>query len=113
MGELLPQSTSVLTESAQPLPEARASINVRLVIAGRDCQLTLRDSDETRLLVRLAEVLQRFPLPEVPCDPKGPAPRAEGWCQKHGVQMKWNEGKEGRKGWFSHRDAAGAWCKGK
>jgi len=45
------------------LPEAPASVNVRLMIDGRDCQLTLRDSDEERLLHRLQGVLQRFPQP--------------------------------------------------
>jgi hypothetical protein len=41
-----------------PLPEAPASVNVRLTIGGREVQLTLRDHDEARLLVRLEEVLQ-------------------------------------------------------
>src|SRR5262249_24860048 len=36
-----------------PLPEAPASVNVHLELAGRQVQLTLRDSDETRLLQRL------------------------------------------------------------
>jgi hypothetical protein len=27
------------------------------------------------------------------------------------VQMRWNDGKEGRKGWWSHKTADG-WCKG-
>ena len=44
-----------------PLPEAPASVNVHLELAGRQVQLTLRDSDEGRLLARLDAVLQRFP----------------------------------------------------
>jgi hypothetical protein len=44
-----------------PLPEAPASVNVHLELAGRQVQLTLRDSDEGRLLARLEAILQRFP----------------------------------------------------
>ena len=113
--ELLPQaavSQSTPVETApgpalQPLPEAPASVNVRLTIDGRDCQLTLRDSDETRLLTRLAAVLAPYPLPQ-------PAPQAsstaEGWCGKHSVPMTQTT-KDGRS-WWSHKTDQG-WCKGK
>jgi hypothetical protein len=65
------------------LPEAPVSINCRLMIAGRECQLTLRDTHEERLLARLAQVLQRFPvetpaLVQTPTTPQSPA------CQWHG-----------------------------
>ncbi|MBM3223565.1 MAG: hypothetical protein FJZ47_07170 [Candidatus Tectomicrobia bacterium] len=90
-----------------PLPEAPASVNVHLELAGRQVQLTLRDSDEGRLLARLEAVLQRFPLVVKPTDT--PAQR-EGWCSKHGVQMRQNH-KDGRS-WWSHKTADG-WCKGK
>src|SRR5262249_29628918 len=40
--------------------EAPCSVNVRLPLGGREIQLTLRDSDEKRLLVRLAEILIQF-----------------------------------------------------
>jgi hypothetical protein len=70
---------------------------------------TLRDHDEQRLLVRLEAVLQRYPVAQASSSPQA---RGEGWCQVHGVQMQWNAGKEGRKGWHSHKTAEG-WCKGK
>src|SRR5262249_57817127 len=44
-----------------PLPEAPASVNFHTTIAGRQIQITLRDTDETRLLARLESLLQRFP----------------------------------------------------
>src|SRR5215471_13686992 len=47
------QADNYQLETFQVLPEAPCSINVRLLIDGRDCQLTLRDTDETRLLQRL------------------------------------------------------------
>src|SRR5262245_9429009 len=70
--ELLPQSPPGETEPAPvvqtmaqpaPLPEAPASCNVYLLIGGHKVQVTLRDTDEHRLLVRLEELLQRYPLP--------------------------------------------------
>ena len=95
---------------AAPLPEAPASVNVRLTIDGREVQLTLRDTDETRLLQRLAAVLAQYPVPLSP-----PAPsqgQGEGWCLVHDTSMKWNDGKDGRTGWYSHKTADG-WCKGR
>jgi hypothetical protein len=90
----------------QPLYEAPASANVHVTIAGRDVLVTLRDSDEGRLLERLQTILERFPAPE-------PAPQAssqDGYCHRHNCAMQENM-KEGRR-WFSHRTADGQWCKG-
>jgi hypothetical protein len=91
-----------------PLPEAPASVNVHLELGGRQVQLTLRDTDEGRLLERLEAVLQRFPLVVKPTDT---AARQDGWCGKHGVAMKLNHGKTGST-WYSHKTANG-WCKGR
>jgi hypothetical protein len=87
-----------------PLYEAPCSINVDLELHGRQVRLTLRDSDEGRLLARLSALLERFPV-SAPA-----APQAQGWCHTHGVQMRQTT-KEGRS-WWSHRTADG-WCKGK
>jgi len=92
-----------------PLPEAPASVNVHVELAGRQVQLTMRDSDEERLLTRLDAILQRFPLVVKPTDAQ--APTSEGWCRKHGVQIRQHH-KDGRT-WYSHRLADGSWCKGK
>jgi hypothetical protein len=92
---------------AQPLPEAPASANVRVTLCGREVQLTLRDSDEDRLLQRLQAVLQRFPVAQASREPQG---RGEGWCPLHNVQMR-STTKNGRS-WLSHRTAEG-WCKGR
>ena len=43
------------------LPEAPASVNVRLCIDGHECQFTMRDADEARLVERLQALLTRFP----------------------------------------------------
>jgi hypothetical protein len=91
------------------LPEAPASCNVYVTLAGRKVQVTLRDSDEQRLLARLDALLQRFP---VEAEPTGEPAQPEGWCRKHDVQMTLNHGKDGRSSWWSHKTAEG-WCKGK
>jgi hypothetical protein len=105
----------------QPLPEAPASVNVRLVIDGRDCQLTLRDVDETRLLARLQAVLVQFPTPQppAPAQPQGQLSPQQynalamhrpvtGVCPVHQVAMQLNQ-KDGRS-WYSHKTPEG-WCK--
>src|SRR5262249_21745767 len=72
-----PVATPVQEPVATPaLPEAPASVNFHTTIAGRQIQITLRDSDETRLLARLETLLQRFPVVEEPKEHV----QQEGWC---------------------------------
>jgi hypothetical protein len=95
--------------AAAPLPEAPASVNVHLTIAGRQVQLTLRDTDESKLLARLEAVLARFLLE--PIQRHGGSQNArEGWCGLHGVQMC-QTSKNGKR-WWSHKTDQG-WCKGR
>jgi hypothetical protein len=77
------------------------------MIAGRQVQLTLRDTSEERLLARLQTVLERFPVEPKP-QPQG---TGEGWCSKHSVAMTLNN-KNSRQ-WWSHKTADGQWCKGR
>jgi hypothetical protein len=37
----------------------------------------------------------------------------EGVCPIHQAPLNWNEGRDGRKGWWSHRLPEGQWCKGR
>jgi len=115
--ELLPNAqdeTSVpgVTTDTAPmpasLPEAPASVNCHLTLAGRQVQLTLRDTDETRLLTRLQAVLAQYPMPEPPAGP--PQGTGKDWCAQHQVQMKRHENAKGV--WYSHF-IDGAHCKGK
>ena len=81
------------------------------MIDGRDCQLTLRDTQEARLLQRLQAVLKQYQLPQ-PAPPQGPTQgQAEGWCAVHNVQMKRQT--KGDRGWYSHWLENNTWCKGK
>src|SRR5262249_6102464 len=96
--------------TALTLPEAPASANVHIILAGRQVQVTLRDSDESRLLQRLETLLSRFPVEE--SEPETtPTPRAEDWCPIHQVRMKKYSNDKGS--WFSHKTAEGTWCNGK
>jgi hypothetical protein len=91
--------------ATSPLPEAPASCNVYVSIGGRKVQLTLRDSDEQRLLARLEQLLQRFPAADAAA-PESP----EGWCSKHGTQMTRHSNAKGS--WWSHHLDTGKWCHG-
>jgi hypothetical protein len=113
--------TSHGPDASTALPEAPASVNCHLTIAGRQVQLTLRDSDEGRLLQRLAAVLAQYPAPQPPAPTQGqPSPQQHnaaamhrpvtGFCPVHNVAMQ-EQHKNGRT-WWSHRTADG-WCKGR
>jgi hypothetical protein len=104
-----PVDTPAALDASTPLPEAPASVNVRVQIAGRDCQITLRDTDEAPLLLRLQTLLERYPMPTPPTS--SPQARGKGWCPLHNVQMKLNQ-KEARS-WYSHRLPSGKYCTGK
>jgi hypothetical protein len=92
------------------LPEAPASVNCHITIAGRQVQITLRDTDETRLVQRLTALLSQYPLPEKAEASSAPARQPEEWCPVHQVQTR-QTSKDGRS-WYSHKTEEG-WCKGK
>ena len=48
---------------ASTLPEAPCSCNVYVTISGHKVQVTLRDTDEQRMLERLQTLLDRYPAP--------------------------------------------------
>ena len=110
-GQTTPASQPAPAQPSAPtvsLPEAPASCNVYVTLAGRKVQVTIRDSDEQRMLARLEALLTRFPAA---AEPEGEQALPEGWCRKHGAQMKLNHGKDGST-WYSHKTADG-WCKGR
>ena len=111
--QVAPTSFTAPVQSAaaatHPLPEAPASANCHVTIAGRQVQVTLRDTDETRLLARLTALLAQYPVEQASRHASAQPP--EGWCQVHQVQMRRNE-KDGRS-WYSHQAPDGGWCKGK
>jgi hypothetical protein len=107
-GDPEPAPQPEVVHKTDNLPEAPASVNVRVLIAGREVQWTLRDTDEARLAQRLEELLQRYPLPQ-PSTPQ-PASQGKDFCAMHQVAMKLND-KNGSQ-WYSHKTANG-WCQGR
>ena len=85
-----------------PLPEAPASVNCYITMAGgHQVQVTLRGVDEAAVLARLETLLQRFPV----APPAASAPvHGENWCPIHQVTMQLNHGKDGST-WHSHKTA--------
>jgi hypothetical protein len=93
-------------EPAPALPEAPASVNVHVTLAGRKVQVTLRDSDEQRLLARLEALLQRFPVETLVQDSATPQTPVCAW---HGA-MK--ESTRAKGTWYCPAKMAdGSYCK--
>jgi hypothetical protein len=80
LAELVPPDRPVEPAAVPALPEAPASCNVRVLFAGHEVQVTLRDSDEQRLLARLTALLKQPSIRPIP----KPAPRQQGQWRKGG-----------------------------
>jgi hypothetical protein len=93
----------------QTCPEAALSLTLKGTIQGIEAMLTIRGQSPEEFKRHLASVKGLLDQPQPPAPA---ASQGEGWCRKHGLQMKQTH-KDGRS-WFSHYDeAAGRWCKGK
>ena len=102
-------------EAVSALPEAPASVNCHIMMEGRQVQVTLRDTDETRLLTRLAALLRQYPVAQPPTQPPTqsttqPAYDDSPYCHVHKVALQ-KFTKDGRT-WYSHKAPDGSWCKG-
>ena len=127
----------MIAQEEQPLYEAPASFNVTAIAPnGYDIQLTLRDVDAGKLMVRAMKALhwlddnefkpktngRYIPNPPPPATaPMMPAPAGEPeWkiCEVHQVRMTRKGPGQGGDYWYSHKamdPATGGeyWCKGK
>ena len=101
-----PVSARPLGEASAALPEAPASVNVHVTLAGRTVQVTLRDTDEQRLLARLEALLKRFPVDTPVQDSATPQTPVCAW---HGA-MK--ESTKAKGTWYCPAKMAdGSYCK--
>ena len=112
--ELVPLATPDITAgsniaSTPPLGEAPASCNVYVQIGGHKVQVTLRDSDEQRMLERLQILLDRYPAaPERGREPQTPTVETP-VCKYHG-QMKASTKAPGT--WYcASKMGDGSYCK--
>jgi hypothetical protein len=78
------QPQAVPATPTPSLPEAPASVNCHILLAGRQVQVTLRDTDESRLLARLAALLRQYPPAQSPT----PAAAQTPVCQWHGAMKE-------------------------
>ena len=97
---------------APALPEAPASVNVRLCIGGAEVQWTLRDVDEDRLAERLQALLTRFPqttkATQDAAHAPTPEPQSAPVCAVHGP-LKQSTKAPGT--WFcSKKNFDGSYC---
>jgi hypothetical protein len=99
-----PEPLAATVATVAPLPEAPASANVRVIIDGREVQVTLRGTSEEDVLARVEKVLARYPAPT-----KAPQAQPQGAdtprCPDHGTM------KQGKRGWYCPRKLDdGSWC---
>jgi hypothetical protein len=93
-----------------PLPEAPVSITLKATLNGHDVLVTLRGTDFASVKVQVEQASEWLKVQAPAQSPTQTPENPEGWCSKHGVQMRQNH-KDGRS-WWSHQTADG-WCKGK
>jgi len=85
-----PSQAQPQAEANPALPEAPASVNCHIMMEGRQVQVTLRDTDESRLLARLAALLRQYPVAQPPTPPPTqnttqPAHDDSPYCHVHNV----------------------------
>jgi hypothetical protein len=93
-----------------PLPEAPVSITLKATLHGHEVMVTLRGVDFASVKAQVEQASEWLKVQAPAQSPTQGAGQPEGWCSKHGIQMKLNH-KDGRS-WWSHKTADG-WCKGK
>jgi hypothetical protein len=93
-----------------PLPEAPVSITLKATLHGHEVMVTLRGVDFPSVKAQVEQTSEWLKVQTPAQSPTQDTEQPEGWCSKHGMQMKLNH-KEGRS-WWSHKTTAG-WCKGK
>jgi hypothetical protein len=99
------------TPAPAPCPEAVFSLTLKGKLDGQEALLTARGQTAEEFRRNLQSIRGLLDPPQAPTSPA--ASTAAGWCHVHQVQMQWNEGRNGGKGWWSHRVPDGSWCKGR
>ena len=97
-------------DTPYPLGQRSLPYTLKATLHGHEVMVTLRGVDfaSVKAQVEQASEWLRVQTPAQP--PTQGTGQPEGWCAKHGMQMRQNH-KEGRS-WWSHWTPEG-WCKGK
>ena len=75
---VVPETVIGIPVTPQPLPEAPASLNVKVLVQGHEVLVTLRGEAEAPLFDRLHTLLQRSDVQPLP----KPAPKAGSWQRR-------------------------------
>jgi hypothetical protein len=123
-----PEEPAPPPAGAAPLPEAAFSLTLKGTLGGVEALLTARGAtaDEFKRNLEAITGLLDAPTPAPQAASQGQGSlspqqhnaaamhkQVTDFCPVHNVAMRWNTGKDGRKGWYSHRTADGQWCKGR
>jgi hypothetical protein len=98
-------------QAPQACPEALFSVTLKGTIGGHEALLTARGQTAAEFKANIDAIRGLLDAPQASQAPV-PTQGQEGWCPVHQVQMQWNKGKNGDKGWYSHK-VDGQWCKGR
>src|SRR5215510_4765674 len=85
---------------ALPLPEAPVSITLKATPHGHEVMVTLRGVDFASVKAQVEQASEWLKVQAPTQPPTQSTEQPQGWCAKHGVQMRQNH-KEGRS-WSSH-----------
>ena len=120
--EPAPASPAVAPALPVPLPEAAFSLTLKGTLGGVEALLTARGQTAAEFTANLEAIRGLLDAPassqaQSPLSPQQHNAAAmhrpvRDFCPVHNVAMRWNEGRAGRKGWYSHRHD-GQWCKGR
>ena len=86
------------------------SLTLKATLHGHEVLVTLRGVDFASVKAQVEQASEWLRVQAPAQSPTQDTGQPEGWCSKHGIQMKLNH-KDGRS-WWSHRTADG-WCQGK
>jgi hypothetical protein len=106
----LPSQPAQPAAPMAPLPEAPVSITLKATLHGHEVMVTLRGTDFASVKAQVEQASEWLKVQARAQPPTQGTGQPEGWCSKHGVQMKLNH-KDGRS-WWSHKTPEG-WCQGK
>ena len=97
-------------DTPYPLGQRSLPYTLKATLHGHAVMVTLRGVDFASVKAQVEQASEWLKVQASAQPPAQGTEQPEGWCSKHGVQMRQNH-KDGRS-WWSHKTAEG-WCKGR